>query len=247
LVYANPLPVPASVNQHYEVAPRTYWGDDHLPSTEVYLDGLIRTFFLLHPRSSHLKALDVGAGLGNCVTALRSAEFETQGLEPSPTFYREALRRTGLDASTLTQQTVESVQFEPDSFDLIVFEGVLEHLEDPAGALMRALGWLKPDGLVYVEVPSARWLTARLVNLLYRLQGLDYAANLSPMHPPFHLYEFTPRSFLEHGRRHGHRLVHHYVHATSTFLPASLDPVLKPLMRRTQTGLQLEVWVSRSP
>ena len=68
---------------------------------------------------------------------------------------------------------------------------MLEHLQDPAAALTRALGWLAPSGLIHVEVPSAKWLLGRLLNLATRGLGMDYVTNLSPMHPPYHLYEFT--------------------------------------------------------
>ena len=48
---------------------------------------------------------------------------------------------------------------------------------------------------------------SRALNAVYRLQGLDYVTNLSPMHPPFHLYEFTAASFRRYAERNGHRIV----------------------------------------
>ena len=57
-----------------------------------------------------------------------------------------------------------------ESFDFISFGAVLEHLYDPDFAISRALQWLKPDGLIHLEVPSANWLVRRSVNAYFRLR-----------------------------------------------------------------------------
>ena len=54
---------------------------------------------------------------------------------------------------------------------------MLEHLPDPAGQIERVMTWLAPGGLLHLEVPSSDWLTSRLVNFAYRVQGLDYVTN----------------------------------------------------------------------
>lgn len=104
------------------------------------------------------------------------------------------------------------------------------------------MAWLAPGGLLHIEVPSADWLTARLVNFAYRVQGLDYVANLSPMHVPYHLYEFTAESFRRHGQRAGYSVVCEKRHAAQTFLPGP-DRFWHWLMDRTSTGMQLEMWL----
>jgi len=53
------------------------------------------------------------------------------------------------------------------------------------------MSWLKTDGIMHIEVPSSDWLIARLLNFYYKIRGLDYVTNISPMHEPFHLYEFA--------------------------------------------------------
>ncbi|MCX6248469.1 MAG: class I SAM-dependent methyltransferase [Bacteroidetes bacterium] len=48
-------------------------------------------------------------------------------------------------------------EFVPDrSFDTIIMEHILEHLEDPVKVLKRAASWLKPDGVLIAGVPNAK-------------------------------------------------------------------------------------------
>lgn len=44
--------------------------------------------------------------------------------------------------------------FPVESFDAITLFHVVEHLEDPAGALARVCTWLRPAGIAVVEVPN---------------------------------------------------------------------------------------------
>ncbi len=87
--------------------------------------------------------------------------------------------------------SVEDADFPARSFDFITFGAVLEHLYSPSLALSRALGWLRPGGIIQAEVPSSDHLLSKLLNFYFRLRGTNYVTHLSPMHPPFHLYEFS--------------------------------------------------------
>src|SRR5207248_544788 len=132
-------------------------------------------------------------------------------------------------------------------FDLVTFGAVLEHLYEPAFALERAVKWLKPDGLLHCEVPSSDWLMATLARIYYRVIGSRFVANLSPMHRPFHLYEFTAESFRRHGARAGYRVAEARIEVCSTRLPKALrwaDPPLRAAMAATNTGMQLVVWMT---
>ena len=53
-------------------------------------------------------------------------------------------------------ENVNECDFDADSFDCVVCADVLEHLRDPAAALRRIHGWLKPDGQVVLSLPNAR-------------------------------------------------------------------------------------------
>jgi SAM-dependent methyltransferase len=246
LVYTDPQPVPADLSDHYRVEPEDYWEGDYLDDTPGYFASQIATFHRLHGPGEHLKALDVGAGVGKGMCALRLAGFDVWGVEPSKPFRDRALERAEIDAGRLQHAAVEAADFSPEFFDLVSFGAVLEHLVDPSAAILKAISWLRPGGLVHVEVPSSAWLTNRIVNWLYRLQGTDYVANLSPLHPPFHLYEFGLQSFIAHAVAHGYEVLEHRRYVCATYLPPCLDPIAKPLMAATNTGMQLEVWLRKT-
>src|SRR5205085_2091982 len=79
-------------------------------------------------------------------------------------------------------------------FDFITFGAVLEHLYHPAACLEKALQWLKPEGILQVEVPSSKHLVSKLINIYFTLIGTNFVTNISPMHAPFHMYEFSLKS-----------------------------------------------------
>src|SRR5262249_7802320 len=121
------------------------------------------------PRSC--SALDVGAGTGRVMIALMHAGFDVHGIEPSPSFRNAAIERMGIPEERLNLASVEAADFPCDSFEFINFAAVVEHLIDPAAALEKTTRWLRPGGLMYVEVPSSAFLLSRGVRLFYRLTG----------------------------------------------------------------------------
>lgn len=141
--------------------------------------------------------------------------------------------------------TIESIEYDENSFDFVSFGAVLEHLYDPSASILKALQWTKPNGIVHIEIPSADWLVSKIINFFYKIRGTDYVGNLSPMHEPFHLYEFGLKSFLEHSKKHQYELAFHQYYICDTFMPKVADPILKPYMRATNTGMQLCVWLRK--
>ena len=126
---------------------------------------------------------------------MNSAGFDTYGLEPSETFREMAISKMKIDDEKLKLGGVEDLDYPKESFDFITFGAVLEHLYHPAENLKKATEWLKPGGIIHAEIPSSNWLISKLLNLYYSLKGTNYVSNLSPMHVPFHLYEFSEKSF----------------------------------------------------
>lgn len=247
LIFSNPLPVPPDLSQHYGIPAENYWNESYFTLQDDYFSEQIARFHLI-AGSKDVRgkfALDIGAGVGKCVKALERSGFEAFAIEASQPFYDRAISKTGLRPAQIQLARLEDAHFADDTFDFITFGAVLEHLYDPSESIGKALSWAKPGGLIHIEVPSSKWLTNRISNLIYALQGLDYASNISPMHMPFHLYEFDLKSFEVNGVRLNYEVAFSRYMVCSTYLPRALDFLMKPLMAATNTGMQLEVWIRK--
>jgi ubiquinone/menaquinone biosynthesis C-methylase UbiE len=141
---------------------------------------------------------------------------------------------------------MEEMHYEENSFDFITFGAVLEHLYDPNHSLEKALQWLKPAGIIHVEVPSSEWLISKLINRYYRLRCTRFVTNISPMHEPFHLYEFAVKSFQMNGIRSGYEVAYykHFVGEIPS-VPKIFHPLLKTYMKWSNKGLQLVIWLRK--
>lgn len=243
LVFADPQPVPVDLQDHYGVPPESYWKPEYFIVSETYSKAVIDRFNSLVGIKPGMRALDIGAGLGKGMVAFERAGFETYGFEPSGPFRDRAIERMGIRPDRLKLGDMEGVEYELGSFHLISFGAVLEHLYDPSASIAKALRWLAPGGVIHIEVPSSKWLVGRIINAAYRVRGMDYVGNLSPMHAPFHLYEFSVESFRRNGALSGYAIAHHEHYVCQTYMPGIIDPVLRWIMARTRTGMQLSIWL----
>lgn len=243
LVFCAPMPVPRRLTDHYDTTPAHYFGPERVVAEEgIFRFEIDRTRELLGP-IERPRALDIGAGVGRVMAALDRAGFDVTGLEPSESFRDVALERFSIPPERLLLGSVQEASFAPGSFDFITFGAVLEHLPDPASSLERALSWLRPEGVIHIEVPSSKWLMGRMLNGYFRMIGSGLVTNLSPMHAPYHLFEFSLRSFRLHGKRAGYAVVDFRRFPGDPMVPGIAGRMLRRLMRLSGTGMQLAVWL----
>ncbi len=105
------------------------------------------------------RLLDVGAGRGRFVAAARAAGYRAEGIEPSLRGVAAAHEEYGV---RLRREALAEARVAPGSLEVITLWHVLEHLEDPAGALAAMAGWLAPGGVILVGVPNLASLQARI-------------------------------------------------------------------------------------
>lgn len=247
LVFSDPRPRPADLADHYGVPPESYFLDpSHWQVPDNYFGREIAEAKQLLQFRPGMTALDIGAGLGKAMTAIKRAGFEVYGIEPSVPFRSTAMERMKIPKDRIQLASIEEAEFARNSFDLVTFGAVLEHIQQPGLAIEKAMGWLKPGGIMQAEVPSSRYLMNKIVNGYFALHRVNYVTNLSPMHAPFHLYEFSLQSFHSHAHRVGYEVAaHRFEVCTIYHMPKALHGVLRAYMQRTDTGMQMTVWLRK--
>lgn len=94
-----------------------------------------------------LVALEVGAANGSNLAALRA-------LDADVTLFEDELDRSW--EREFAEKGIAHWREQPDDLlvDFIILSHVLEHFRNPLSELKRILSRLKPDGLIYIEVPN---------------------------------------------------------------------------------------------
>ncbi len=98
------------------------------------------------------RVLDVGTGLCVFLGGVKPLGFRCFAIDPDPIAARHALGHVGVDgahAGTLADFAGD------ETFHLVTFNKVLEHVKDPVDQLRRAVERLADDGVVYLELPDA--------------------------------------------------------------------------------------------
>lgn len=98
------------------------------------------------------RLLDVGAGLSVFAQRMKAAGWRCTALDPDERAARHAREVVGVEAVAGDFMKLDTTTLGP--FDVITFNKVLEHVEDPVAMLARALPLLAAGGFVYFEVPD---------------------------------------------------------------------------------------------
>jgi SAM-dependent methyltransferase len=131
-------------------------------------------------------------------------------------FAELARSRHGIEVECAPVETADSLNGE---YDVILLDAILEHLYDPAETLKRVKRALRPGGLVFIDVPNECSMMTRIGNAYLRLQRKDWAVNLSPTFPPFHVVGFCPASLNRLLDRTGFRIIDLRLHRWNVLLP----------------------------
>ncbi len=119
-----------------------------------------RLLDLLEPRPEGARLLDVGCGHGLLLDEARRRGYEAEGIDLSTRAVAYASGQLGLSVRELA---LEDLGREQDGrWDAVVIADVLEHLADPAAALVRCHELLAPGGALLVVTPDPSSLAARV-------------------------------------------------------------------------------------
>ena len=128
-------------------------------TNQVYFEYLMRRSFLgdlyrryvLYPRLNlHLKGrvLDVGCGIGDMLSYRKN----TVGLDVNP-LNVDFCQKRQLEAYVMKPDVIP---FKDETFDSVLLDNVLEHIEKPSLLFKEIRRVLKPDGILLIGVPGIR-------------------------------------------------------------------------------------------
>lgn len=132
--------------------------------------------------------LDIGAGSGAFVAAMKDHGWKVRGLEPDEDARAVALQEHNIvldDTSVLFQLT-------DAQFDAITLWHVLEHVHALQEYMARLARLIKPQGVVFIAVPNYTSADAR-----------HFGENWAAYDVPRHLYHFSPASMHTLATQHG--------------------------------------------
>jgi SAM-dependent methyltransferase len=157
------------------------------------LRALERIEAVVHPG----RFADIGCWTGSLLVAGRSRGWDVIGVEPS-VWASDRARDRGLDVRTAALQ---DHGLPPATLRVVAMCDVLEHLDDPGLALDEVHRLLEPGGALYLTVPDAGSLVARVM-------GRRWWSVL-----PMHLQYFTRDSMRRLLNAHGYRVASERTHA----------------------------------
>jgi 2-polyprenyl-3-methyl-5-hydroxy-6-metoxy-1,4-benzoquinol methylase len=123
--------------------------------------------------------LDIGCSSGAFLGTLPKT-WKLFGIEMERATAEKARAATGADVFV---GDVMDAPFAPETFDAITCFDLLEHVYHPRAFLSRVLEWLKPGGMVFINLPNIDSWEARALGSFW--YGLEL---------PRHLFHFSPRS-----------------------------------------------------
>lgn len=89
-------------------------------------------------------------------------------------------RCAGYDKYSPRAELRDASRLQPQAYDCIVLQDVLEHVEEPRALLAELDSYLRPGGFILVGTPNADAIRPR-----------DIRTYWSELHPPYHLHIFT--------------------------------------------------------
>lgn len=175
------------------------------------------------------RLLDVGCAVGFLLQEAESRGWEAWGVEISSEAARFGKKELGV---RIIQGTLNDTALDGASFDVVTLFDVLEHTLNPLGELREVHRILKPGGYVFLTLPNAGSLPARIMGRYW--YGYKKVKE--------HFYYFTPPtakrilaesgiSFVEVSRSHWS--------CTLGFLVSKLEPYSAALYRSARFLVKL--------
>lgn len=191
LVFLDPRPTAESLGRYYP--DRDYGCYQHRDGAGPFAttDPLVR--LVAAAPGARVRICDVGCGDGAFLDAARQTGWDVAGVEINVYARQRCVDRLG---EGVVAPSFAAARFPDESFDVVTFWHVLEHLPSPASALAEAERILKPGGVLALAVPNFGSLEA----FLWRQDWIWVMA-------PTHFYHFTRPTLARYLARYGFAVV----------------------------------------
>ncbi len=149
------------------------------------------------------RILDIGCGDGRYLGSFAASGWNATGIEVSP----EAVNRAAVpEGVRILQGTLDSVQLERASFDVVRLKHCIEHLSFPRETLISVEELLRPGGFLVLDTDNAAGLRSTLERGIQKCAGpfadrivkhlmhKDLRKRFGRLSPPIHLLYFSPES-----------------------------------------------------
>ena len=135
-----------------------------------------REYFRLHryrfealldavPADAGKRVLEIGVNPGLCTELFVRAGYTVSGTDLFPEHRPELWQRLGVEVRRWNIDT-EPCPYAPESFDVLLFSEVIEHLANPPTEALQSLGTLlRPGGYLIITTPNQFYLKSRLRTL----------------------------------------------------------------------------------
>lgn len=110
------------------------------------------------------RLLDVGCALGDCLMEAKNMGWkEAEGLEVS----EYAVKLSKEKGLKVKQGVLDKYTFPANTFDVVTYQDVIEHIADPLNELKKVKHILKTDGLLFMVTPDVGGWWHRLLGSLW--------------------------------------------------------------------------------
>ena len=224
---------------------RLVYGDGYHPVEEAATARARQTQFtrqLTHLErwlpSARRALLDVGCGSGAFLRFARDRGWQLAGTDVVFSQWAE------ITGARLWVGQLGEIDFGNLRFDVVRFNHVLEHTQDPLAELRRAHELLAPEGILLIGVPNLAGLSLRVKSWQSRLSLKSHRwRHYAALH---HVWFFTPRTLRRLAGAAGFGLIHW----ETPMLPrggavGSLGAVYRALLQATRSGSNLDYYGKR--
>ncbi len=167
--------------------------------TEPNLDDRNSSHALITELVGHdRRVLDVGCATGNLAEVLAERGCRVTGIEIDPEAARQAEKHCERVIVGDVERLDLGTELDEESFDVVLFGDVLEHLKDPLQTLKQLKPFLRAEGYVVASIPNVAHGSVRLSLMQGRFQYRSLGL-LDNTHLRFFTRESVERLFKDAG------------------------------------------------